>query len=226
MDSVCAASGGAHKDPSTCVCEPATPLPGVALEHLTIGAVQLLNASYLFLFIRWQRRRVVAAASAASPREMESQRASLLGGGREEARGGSFGPFARREERSGRSGGRSSRMAKSITRGGGGGGSRLLVLPVYAKLLVFEAWQCVGWGVFFLHQAYADFYGASDAMATLQFLRYACSFSWAVCAEGIFIFLTLASAGAESLHLAVRAAAVWACALLVGSALLWTRWAS
>ena len=35
-------------------------------------------------------------------------------------------------------------------------GSSLLVLPVYARFLTFEAWQCVVWGVFFFWSSYYD----------------------------------------------------------------------
>ena len=35
-------------------------------------------------------------------------------------------------------------------------GSSLLVLPVYARFLRFEAWQCVVWGAFFFWSSYYD----------------------------------------------------------------------
>ena len=34
--------------------------------------------------------------------------------------------------------------------------SRLVVLPVYARFLTFEGWQCVVWGIFFLLEASVD----------------------------------------------------------------------
>ena len=49
-----------------------------------------------------------------------------------------------------------------------------------------------------------------------QVARYVASFTWALCGEGVFLFLCLDSAGIESLHTAVRLAAAWACALVGG----------
>lgn len=197
MEAVCSALAGAPNYDASCLCRPLTPLPGVALEHATIGVVQLLKAAYLFLWLFRQRQRVVAAVSVRASGAETTPRASLLPGD----------PAGQQS------------ASKTVP-------SARLVLPVYAKFLQLEAWQCLAWGLLFSRQAYADAYDAYDVMVSLQLMRYLCSFCWALCGEGIFLFLTLASAGAESLHIAIRAAALWACALLLGSALLWTRWAS
>ena len=58
-----------------------------------------------------------------------------------------------------------------------------------------------------------------------QVARYVASFTWALCGEGVFLFLCLDSAGIESLHTAVRLAAAWACALVGGCSYLWLSWA-
>jgi len=106
--------------------------------------------------------------------------------------------------------------------------SKLLVLPVYARFLVFEAWMCVLWGLFFLLEASIDdMHGGigRGAMVAMQLARYLSSFSWALCGEGIFIFLTLPSAGIDSLHTAVRVAACWASGMLAACGALWMTWA-
>ena len=58
-----------------------------------------------------------------------------------------------------------------------------------------------------------------------QVARYVASFTWALCGEGVFLFLCFSSAGAESLHAAIRIGALWASLLVTGCALLWLRWA-
>ena len=106
-------------------------------------------------------------------------------------------------------------------------GSSLLVLPVYARFLKFEAWQCVVWGVFFFWSSYYDVSRQvpRGVIVLTQVARYVASFTWALCGEGVFLFLCLDSAGIESLHTAVRLAAAWACALVGGCSFLWLSWA-
>ena len=84
-------------------------------------------------------------------------------------------------------------------------GSSLLVLPVYARFLRFEAWQCVVWGVFFFWSSYYDVTRQvpRGVIVLTQVARYVASFTWALCGEGVFIFLCLDSAGIDSLHTAV-----------------------
>ena len=50
----------------------------------------------------------------------------------------------------------------------------------------------------------------------MQVARYLSSFTWALCGEGVFMFLCFDSAGIESLHSAVRLGATWALVLLGG----------
>ena len=110
--------------------------------------------------------------------------------------------------------------------------SSLLVLPVYAKFLTFEAWQSGVWGAFYLFNVYYDT-GAGSTTHTpprsfvvlMQVARYLSSFTWALCGEGVFMFLCFDSAGIESLHSAVRLGATWALVLLGGCAFLWLSWA-
>ena len=106
-------------------------------------------------------------------------------------------------------------------------GSSLLVLPVYARFLKFEAWQCVVWGIFFFWSSYYDVSRQvpRGVIVLTQVARYVTSFTWALCGEGVFLFLCLDSAGIESLHTAVRLAAAWACALVGGCSFLWLSWA-
>ena len=104
----------------------------------------------------------------------------------------------------------------------------LFVLPVYAKFLTFEAWSCVVWGAFFLVQSFYEIAGDTLprlAAVVLQLARYGSAFTWALCCEGVFLFLCFASAGAESLHAAIRIGALWASLLVTGCAVLWLRWA-
>ena len=108
------------------------------------------------------------------------------------------------------------------------GPSTFFVLPVYARFLTFQAWSCAIWGVFYLAQSYFDQSQADlPRLATviMQLARYASAFTWALFADGVFLFLCFASAGAESLHLAVRVGAMWAGLLVTGCAVLWLRWA-
>ena len=105
--------------------------------------------------------------------------------------------------------------------------SSLLVLPVYAKFLRFEAWQCGVWGIFFLWQAYYDVAHQvpRSVIVLMQLARYGASFTWALCGEGVFIFLCLDAAGIESLNTAVRLGAAWGVVLVGGCTFLWLSWA-
>lgn len=79
----------------------------------------------------------------------------------------------------------------------------LIVLPVYARFLTFEAWSCVVWGLFYLGQSFYEMAGdrlPRAATVVLQLARYGSAFTWALCGEGVFLFLCFSSAGAESLH--------------------------
>jgi hypothetical protein len=119
------------------------------------------------------------------------------------------------------------RVVQRRTAAGDERATRLLVLPVYARFLVFEAWQCVVWGLFFLLEATLDDmrFSGRGAMTAMQLARYLSSFSWALCGEGIFIFLTLPSAGIDSLHAAIRTAACYASGMVAVCGALWIKWA-
>ena len=120
------------------------------------------------------------------------------------------------------------RGAVAAPRDGGPREDSLMVLPVYARFLTFEAWNCVVWGIFYLCQSYYD---QSEieiprlGTVVLQLARYVSTFTWAFYSDGVFLFLCFASAGAESLHTSVRVGALWASLLVTGCALLWLRWA-
>lgn len=104
----------------------------------------------------------------------------------------------------------------------------LLVLPVYARFLTFEARSCIVWGLFYLCQTAYEMFGdilPRAATMALQLARYGSAFTWALCGEGVFLFLCFDSAGAESLHTAIRIAALWSSLLITGCAVLWLRWA-
>ena len=105
----------------------------------------------------------------------------------------------------------------------------LLVLPVYARFLTFEARSCMVWGLFYLGQAVYEVVGLDQmprvASMALQLVRYGSAFTWALCGEGVFLFLCFSSAGAESLRAAIRLGALWATLLLTICALLWLNWA-
>ena len=104
----------------------------------------------------------------------------------------------------------------------------LLVLPVYARFLTFEAHSCIVWGIVYLGQAAYEMFSDQlprAATVALQLARYGSAFTWALCGEGVFLFLCFASAGAESLHTAIRIAALWSSLLITSCAVLWLRWA-
>jgi len=107
--------------------------------------------------------------------------------------------------------------------------SSLMVLPVYARFLKFEVWNCVVWGIFMVCQAWYDQKMPREITrletAVLQLCRYVSTFTWAFYTEGVFLFMCSDSAGAESLRTSVRVGALWASLLAAGCALLWLRWA-
>lgn len=72
----------------------------------------------------------------------------------------------------------------------------LMVLPVYARFLTFEAWSCVVWGIFYLGQSVVDQNEAEmprAASTVLQLTRYLSTFTWAWCSDGVSSTPTLRS---------------------------------
>jgi hypothetical protein len=66
MEDYCGALPGEPADGS-CMCRPLTPFEGIALEHYTLGVVQLLKAGYVFVWLRLQRRAAAAGGGARRP---------------------------------------------------------------------------------------------------------------------------------------------------------------
>ena len=100
------------------------------------------------------------------------------------------------------------------------------VLPVYSRLLQYEALHSCLWAATFGLQAYVDGAGARDAVQTaLLTTQYLTAASWVLCSEGLLLFLAGRGAGLAALRLATRAAAAWAILLTAGCGCALLAWA-
>ncbi|EOD21436.1 hypothetical protein EMIHUDRAFT_458366 [Emiliania huxleyi CCMP1516] len=100
------------------------------------------------------------------------------------------------------------------------------VLPVYSRLLQYEALHSCLWAATFGFQAYVDGAGARDAVQTaLLTTQYLTAASWVLCSEGLLLFLAGRGAGLAALRLATRAAAAWAILLTAGCGCALLAWA-